>query len=613
MRCSVLPPHLNFIRKATVCLHSFIPICADRVTVGMVILMKELKTKKSAEGARVKEKSDALPRAAKRMLRAGLMERQASQQRDTQEKAPERAAEEQVERAALRGGEMAADAGRAVFRQAVPLRAEREKDQWTDAQAVGRYRSASRAAHTDGVGQKTEKISRNREILNRAQEVASRRSDTLRPGAMRQKRTVRDGAHRFSAFFKRGHEFAEASKGASQKQAARQFARQTVQAIVQAARSAGRLLAQAGQTAARVASAVLSWSGAALAAASPVLVLVLIAGMVGAFLASPFGVFFSNETTQDGMLMRQATAELNEEYYARIGRIEQANPHDILEIEASDGVSAIRWEDVLSVYAVKVTTDGVNGMDVVTMDEQKKEILRGVMWDMNQITYRSVTVKKEVEVVTEDEDGNEVVEMQEIEETTLTIYLHHTTPEQMSAAYGFTEQQNEHLALLRHEEYSVMWASLLGGFTHGGGMIGSDADWAGTGIFAWPLPQSFTITSQFGYRTDPFTGEISYHSGTDIAAPYGTPVLAAAGGTVTVANATDPWGGSYGYYVKIQHDGTFDTLYAHCSSICVTPGQQVQQGEVIGYVGSTGNSTGNHLHFEVWENGERMDMINYFI
>lgn len=561
--------------------------------------MKELKTKKSAGGPRVKENADVLQHAAKHMLRAELIEKRDSRQRDTQEKAPERAAEEQVERAALRGGETAADAGRAVFRQAVHLR---KNAQGTDA----------RTAHASDERQKTEKISRNREILNRAQEVASRRSDTLRPGAMRQKRTVRDGAHRSSAFFKRGHEIAEASKGASQKQAARQFARQTVQATVQAARSAGRLLAQAGQTAARMASAVLSWLGAALAAASPVLVLVLIVGMVGAFLASPFGVFFSNETTQDGMLMRQATAELNEEYYARIGQIEQANPHDILEIEASDGVSAIRWEDVLSVYAVKVTTDGVNGMDVVTMDEQKKEILRGVMWDMNQITYRSVTVKKEVEVVTEDEDGNEVVEMQEIEETTLTVYLHHTTPEQMAAAYGFTEQQNEHLALLRHEEYSVMWASLLGGFTHGGGIIGSDADWVGTGIFTWPLPQSFTITSQFGYRTDPFTGEISYHSGTDIAAPYGTPVLAAAGGTVTVANATDPWGGSYGYYVRIQHDGTFDTLYAHCSGICVTPGQQVRQGEVIGYVGSTGNSTGNHLHFEVWENGQRRNAMDYF-
>ena len=474
--------------------------------------MKELKTKKGAGGPRVKKTSDALPRAAKRMLRAGLMEKQASRQRETQEKAPERAAEEQVERAAMRGGETAADAGRAVFRQAVPLRAEREKAQWTDVQAVGRYRSASRAAHTDGMGQKTEKISRNRKILNRAREVDSCRPDTMRLKSIRQKRTVRDGAHRSSAFFKRGYGIAGAPKGVSQKQAARHFARQTVQATVQAARNAGRLLAQVGQTAARMASAVLSWLGAALAAASPVLVLVLIVGMVGAFLASPFGVFFSNETTQDGMLMRQATAELNEEYYARIGQIEQANPHDILEIEASDGVSAIRWEDVLSVYAVKVTTDGVNGMDVVTMDEQKKEILRGVMWDMNQITYRSVTVKKEVEVVTEDEDGNEVVEMQEIEETTLTVYLHHTTPEQMAAAYGFTEQQNEHLALLRHEEYSVMWASLLGGFTHGGGIIGSDADWVGTGIFAWPLPQSFTITSQFGYRTDPFTGEISYYS-----------------------------------------------------------------------------------------------------
>ena len=576
--------------------------------------MKELKTKKSAGGPRVKKTSDALPRAAKHMLRAGLIEKQASRQRDMQEKAPERAAEEQVERAALRSGETAADAGRAVFRQAVHLQAEREKAQWTDAgiQTGYSYRPASRAAHTDAVRQKTEKISRNREILNRAREADSRRADTMRVSAIRQKRTVRDGAHRSSAFFKRGHEIAGAPKGVSQKQAARRFARQTVQATVQAARSAGRLLAQVGQTAARMASAVLSWLGAALAAASPVLVLVLIVGMVGAFLASPFGVFFSNETTQDGMLMRQATAELNEEYYARIGQIEQANPHDVLEIEASDGVSAIRWEDVLSVYAVKVTTDGVNGMDVVTMDEQKKAILRGVMWDMNQITYRSVTVKKEVEVVTEDEDGNEVIEMQEIEETTLTIYLHHTTPEQMAAAYGFTEQQNEHLALLRHEEYSVMWASLLGGFTHGGGIIGSDAEWVGTGIFAWPLPQSFTITSQFGYRTDPFTGEISYHSGTDIAAPYGTPVLAAAGGTVTVANATDPWGGSYGYYVKIQHDGTFDTLYAHCSSICVTPGQRVQQGEVIGYVGSTGNSTGNHLHFEVWENGQRRNAMNLF-
>lgn len=63
---------------------------------------------------------------------------------------------------------------------------------------------------------------------------------------------------------------------------------------------------------------------------------------------------------------------------------------------------------------------------------------------------------------------------------------------------------------------------------------------------------------------------------------------------------------------KINHNDTFDTLYAHCSSICVTVGQEVKQGEVIGYVGTTGNSTGNHLHFEVWQNGERTDALGYF-
>ena len=146
----------------------------------------------------------------------------------------------------------------------------------------------------------------------------------------------------------------------------------------------------------------------------------------------------------------------------------------------------------------------------------------------------------------------------------------------------------------------------------GGEIIDPDTDWEGTGIFQWPLPQSYPITSRFGYREDPFTGKIAYHSGTDIGAPGGTPILASADGTVTIANAIDSWGGGYGYHIKINHNDTFDTLYAHCSSICVTAGQQVKQGEVTGYVGTTGNSTGNHLHFEVWQNGERTDALGFF-
>ena len=124
--------------------------------------------------------------------------------------------------------------------------------------------------------------------------------------------------------------------------------------------------------------------------------------------------------------------------------------------------------------------------------------------------------------------------------------------------------------------------------------------------------RGYTITSWFGYRADPFTGEIDYHSGTDIGAPGGTPILAAADGTVTIANGIDSWGGGYGYYIKVRHNDTYETLYAHCSSICVVAGQEVKQGEVIGYVGTTGNSTGNHLHFEVWQNGQRTDALSFF-
>ena len=107
-------------------------------------------------------------------------------------------------------------------------------------------------------------------------------------------------------------------------------------------------------------------------------------------------------------------------------------------------------------------------------------------------------------------------------------------------------------------------------------------------------------------------GEVSSHTGTDIACAEGTPILAAADGIVTVANGLDSWGGSYGYYIQIDHGGGLETLYAHCSSICVTTGQQVQVGEVIGYVGHTGRATGSHLHLEVWVGRSRKDAMSFF-
>jgi murein DD-endopeptidase MepM/ murein hydrolase activator NlpD len=127
------------------------------------------------------------------------------------------------------------------------------------------------------------------------------------------------------------------------------------------------------------------------------------------------------------------------------------------------------------------------------------------------------------------------------------------------------------------------------------------------------LAVSDPVNSPYGWRPDPFDPtKTVYHGGIDIACAEGTPILAAADGTVIVANSTDSWGGSYDYYVKIQHNDTYSTLYAHCSAIAVTNGQTVVKGQVIAYVGSTGNSSGNHLHFEVYQNGERTDPQAYF-
>mgnify|MGYP000864227499 FL=1 len=137
----------------------------------------------------------------------------------------------------------------------------------------------------------------------------------------------------------------------------------------------------------------------------------------------------------------------------------------------------------------------------------------------------------------------------------------------MQTAYNFTARQAEYLTLLQDPEYETLWAELLGGFAAGDSeILAPDTTRTPTGSLQWPLPIPGSITSPFGYRTDPLTGETSYHDGTDIAAPEGTPILAAADGTVTVANALDSWGGSYGYYVQIDHGSGLQTLYAHCSA-----------------------------------------------
>ena len=127
----------------------------------------------------------------------------------------------------------------------------------------------------------------------------------------------------------------------------------------------------------------------------------------------------------------------------------------------------------------------------------------------------------------------------------------------------------------------------------------------GSGTFIWPC--NGPITSPFGYRTHPIFGTTIYHAGMDIGVDYGTPIHAADGGTVILAG----WCGGYGNAVIIDHGNGLQTLYGHNTSVAVSEGQAVSQGEVIAYAGSTGYSTGPHCHFEVRENGEAVDPMGY--
>ena len=130
----------------------------------------------------------------------------------------------------------------------------------------------------------------------------------------------------------------------------------------------------------------------------------------------------------------------------------------------------------------------------------------------------------------------------------------------------------------------------------------------GTGAFIWPVPSCTYLTSRFGLRVHPIYGTTKSHTGVDIGAESGATIVAADGGTVVLAGVNS----GYGNCVMIDHGNGYKTLYGHMSSIAVTNGQTVSQGDTVGYVGSTGVSTGPHCHYEVWKDGARIDPEQFY-
>ncbi len=181
--------------------------------------------------------------------------------------------------------------------------------------------------------------------------------------------------------------------------------------------------------------------------------------------------------------------------------------------------------------------------------------------------------------------------------------------------YGAYTQAGEALGLSATDSAALnaLYPGLSGRVNSLGTAYGLAAPaYIGANGFCAPLGQDWqsAVTSEYGYRTDPVYGGSAFHRGLDIAANNGSPIRAALGGTVTQVGY-DEYG--YGKYVRLAHENGLTTMYAHCSAINVVEGQAVLGGDIIAAVGSTGKSTGSHLHFEVRVNGESVNPREFLL
>ena len=296
-----------------------------------------------------------------------------------------------------------------------------------------------------------------------------------------------------------------------------------------------------------------------------VLVFIIVICLIAAIGGTCFGIFLSNDkTTGTKITMPEAISQLTAEHYSDLTALKSKYTYDTMEVEGGASM-AIYWKDVLADYAVKTTTSTENAYEVVTMDNVKMNLLRDVISDMNKITCVVAPTVVSETVAETDENGNTVTTTRYVTRNVLKVTITRLTVEQIIEQYRFNDEQKMQLEELMSADYDDLWQNIIG--TTGDVLIANSA-YIPTDIFAWPLQTDGYISSSYGWRTDPISGEQKLHGGTDIAAPTGTPILASADGVVIAAT----WHDSYGYYVKIQHNDTFATLYGHCSALHVTAG-----------------------------------------
>ena len=198
---------------------------------------------------------------------------------------------------------------------------------------------------------------------------------------------------------------------------------------------------------------------AAIAAGGWVAVVVVVVICLVALIAcSCFGIFFSSEDTGSEKTMRQVIQEINMDYQNELDAIKASVEYDALEMSGSRAV----WPEVLSIYAVKTTSDPDDPQEVATITPEKEQLLKDLFWEMNEISHRTET--KTETVIVETDDGNGNILEEEVQETITTLYItvSHKTADEMAAQYGFNEDQKQQLAELLAQD-SGMWAAVLYG------------------------------------------------------------------------------------------------------------------------------------------------------
>ena len=362
----------------------------------------------------------------------------------------------------------------------------------------------------------------------------------------------------------------------------RQAALGRVRTVLQAAWL--RLKVILARTIRRVAGSLLAQLGAG----GVVLLLAMVIGAAAAVIGSPMGILFADESgDQNSIRIAEIVAETNADFGAAINDIVAAHPEcseTTFEYDYEDGHTwASYWPEVLAVFAVQNNLN--NDGDVVVIDEGKKRLIQDTFWAMHEIRAEMEEVTATPEPIEDEPDPEPVTEY------ILHITVSSKSVDALADLYRFTQDQRDILHQLLSEEMRPSLLALCGGIA------------ASDGALCWPLPGHTYISCHFG-EVDAFGN--AGHRGTDIPAPEGTPILAAHSGTVLVSG----WNDSYGNQVLLDNGAGLSTRYAHMTATAVTAGETVTAGQVIGYVGSTGDSTGNHLHFEVMQGGVRVDPLS---